>query len=124
MKQPFSPMLCRMGAALACLLSAAAWADEDDYLRASEAVRAGEILPMEQVLARLAQQYPGNVLEVELEDEDDDDDFGRARWIYEVKLLQPDGQLRKLLLDAKTGEVLRTRVGGHHKHKRHGRDSH
>ena len=121
MKQPFSPMLCRMGAALACLLSAAAWADEDDYLRASEAVRAGEILPMEQVLARLAQQYPGNVLEVELEDEDDDDDddFGGARWIYEVKLLQPDGQLRKLLIDAKTGEVLRTRVkrrDGHGSH--------
>ncbi|MBQ7627043.1 MAG: PepSY domain-containing protein [Rhodocyclaceae bacterium] len=123
MKQPFSPMLCRMGAALACLLSAAAWADEDDYLRASEAVRAGEILPMEQVLARLAQHYPGNVLEVELEDEDDDDDdddgFGGARWIYEVKLLQPDGQLRKLLIDAKTGEVLRTRVkhrDGHGSH--------
>ncbi|MBQ1657330.1 MAG: PepSY domain-containing protein, partial [Rhodocyclaceae bacterium] len=97
------------------------WADEDDYLRASEAVRAGEILPMEQVLARLAQHYPGNVLEVELEDEDDDDDddFGGARWIYEVKLLQPDGQLRKLLIDAKTGEVLRTRVkhrDGHGSH--------
>lgn len=109
------------GAALLALLAAPLWADEDDYLRASEAVRAGEILPMEQVLARLAQHYPGNVLEVELEDEDDDDDddFGGARWIYEVKLLQPDGQLRKLLIDAKTGEVLRTRVkrrDGHGSH--------
>lgn len=124
MKHTVFPPLRRAcaGAALLALLAAPLWADEDDYLRASEAVRAGEILPMEQVLARLAQHYPGNVLEVELEDEDDDDDdddFGGARWIYEVKLLQPDGQLRKLLIDAKTGEVLRTRVkhrDGHGSH--------
>ena len=123
MKHTVFPPLRRTcaGVALLGLLAAPLWADEDDYLRASEAVRAGEILPMEQVLARLAQHYPGNVLEVELEDEDDDDDddFGGARWIYEVKLLQPDGQLRKLLIDAKTGEVLRTRVkrrDGHGSH--------
>ena len=39
------------------------------------------------------------VLELELERED-------GRWIYEVKLLQADGQLLKLDLDARTAEVL------------------
>ncbi|MBO4329416.1 MAG: PepSY domain-containing protein [Rhodocyclaceae bacterium] len=108
------------GAVLLCLLIAPLSADDDDYLRASEAVRAGEILPMEQVLARLAKQYPGNVLEVELEDDDDDDDnAGGRRWLYEVKLLQPDGQLRKVLIDAKTGEVLHTRVKHRHRHGSH-----
>jgi uncharacterized membrane protein YkoI len=34
----------------------------------------------------------------------------RETWVYEIKLLQADGQLLKLELDAKTGEVLRSRM--------------
>ena len=73
----------------ACALCAAALAmppagasDKDDHDRARQAVQAGQ------------------VLEVELEQE-------RDRWIYEVKLLTPAGQLTKVKLDARTGEVLR-----------------
>ena len=48
----------------------------------------------------LQREVPGQVLEVELEQE-------RDRWIYEIKLLTPAGQLTKVKLDARTAEVLR-----------------
>ena len=60
---------------------------------------AGQILPLRTVLERLEREQAGQVLEIELESE------GR-RWIYEVKLLQPGGQLLKLEVDASTGEVI------------------
>jgi uncharacterized membrane protein YkoI len=75
---------------------------DGDHDRAHRAVQAGEVMPLEQVLSHLAKDNPGQVLKIELERED-------RQWVYEVKLLQPDGQLVKLLLDARTAEVLRQR---------------
>jgi uncharacterized membrane protein YkoI len=78
-------------------------ASERDHERARQAVQAGQVLPLPAVLDKLATTHPGQVLEVELEHEGED-------WIYEIKLLQRDGQLRKLELDARTGEVLRSKI--------------
>ena len=75
---------------------------DDDHERAHRAVQAGEVMPLEQVLASLAKDHPGQVLKIELEREE-------QQWVYEVKLLQADGQLVKLLLDARTAEVLHQR---------------
>ncbi|MBL7090537.1 MAG: PepSY domain-containing protein [Acidovorax sp.] len=91
----------------ACVLCAAALAvppagasGKDDHDRARQAVQAGQVLPLPTVLERLMREVPGQVLEVELEPE-------RDRWIYEIKLLTPAGQLTKVKLDARTAEVLR-----------------
>jgi hypothetical protein len=82
-----------------CVLQLA-WADgRDDHERARAAVLAGEVLPLATVLERLQRTHPGQVLELELDRED-------GRWIYEIKLLQPGGQLLKLEVDARTGQVL------------------
>ena len=93
----------------ACVLWAAAlavpsaWASgKEDHDRARQAVQAGQVLPLPVVLERLQREVPGQVLEVELEQE-------RERWIYEIKLLTPAGQLTKVKLDARTAEVLRVR---------------
>ena len=59
----------------------------------------GQILSAEDILARSRSLQPGQVVGLELERED-------GRWIYEVKLLQPGGQLLKLEVDASTGEVI------------------
>lgn len=89
---------------LAALSSAGAMArDRGDHERAREAVVAGQILPLRTVLERLEREQAGQVLEIELESEE-------RRWIYEVKLLQPGGQLLKLEIDAGTGEVIGRRV--------------
>lgn len=92
---------------LGAALSAGAMArDRGDHERAREAVVAGQILPLRTVLERLEREHSGRVLEIELESED-------RRWIYEVKLLQPGGQLLKLEVDAGTGEVLGRRARPH-----------
>ncbi len=80
-----------------------AWSgSKDDHNRARQAVQAGQVLPLRSVLERLEREHPGQVMEVELEQEE-------GRWIYEVKLLQPQGQLLKLKLDARTAEMLPAR---------------
>lgn len=82
------------------LVLPAAWAgDEHDHERARVAVQAGEVLPLPKLLAQLRRTHPGKVLELELTRAD-------GRWIYEVKLLQANGQLQKLELDAGSGQEL------------------
>lgn len=87
---------------LACLAGQPAWADSD-HDRARQAVQAGQVLPLPAVLEQLAREVPGHVLEVELEQDN-------GRWIYEIKLLQSDGQLVGLKVDAKTALVLRRKT--------------
>lgn len=88
---------------LLALLLLPAWADDmHDHDRARAAAEAGEVLPLPAVLQRLAASHPGQVLEVELEREG-------GVWLYEIKLLQSGGVLRKLKLDARSGEVLADR---------------
>jgi uncharacterized membrane protein YkoI len=74
-------------------------ADSDDHDRARQALEAGEILPLRTLLDRLEGDYPGQVIEVELERED-------GRWVYEIKLLRPNGVLVKMNLDAVSGTLL------------------
>lgn len=98
---------CTVAVAALWAGGAAAWArGEDDHERAQQAVQAGQVLPLRTVLERLEREHPGQVLEVELEHDGE-------RWLYEIKLLQADGRLFKLLLDARTAEVLRSKSRDH-----------
>jgi len=85
---------------VSALIATTVWAsDSDDHERAKKALQSGQILPLRTVLESLERKQPGKVLEVELEQKD-------ALWIYKVKLLRADGQLIKLMLDAKTAELI------------------
>lgn len=100
-------VVCTVAAIALCASGAPAWArGGDDHERARQAVQAGQVLPLRTVLERLEREHPGQVLEVELERDGD-------RWHYEIKLLQPDGRLLKLLLDARTADVLRSKERDH-----------
>jgi uncharacterized membrane protein YkoI len=99
---PGAVMLAAVAALWLAGLTVARAGDEDDHDRARAAVQAGEVLPLATLLERLQRSHPGQVMELELERED-------GRWIYEVKLLQADGQLLKLELDARTAQVLKLR---------------
>lgn len=93
-----------------------AWSgSKDDHNRARQAVQAGQVLPLGKVLERLEREHPGQVMEVELEQEE-------GRWIYEVKLLQPQGQLVKLKLDARTAALLTGKGSSKSDERRSGRD--
>lgn len=90
---------------LACLFGPA-WADDDDHDRARKALQAGEVLPLKTILERVERSHPGQVMDVELEREHDS---RGGRWIYKLKVLQPDGALLRLKVDAREGTVLGTK---------------
>lgn len=74
-------------------------ADDDDAAEA--AVERGAVAPPAALFDRVADDFGGRILKLELEHEDDD-----RGWIYEVKLLQADGRVIKVEYDAVTLEVL------------------
>lgn len=86
----------------ALTLSGARAGNKADHEQARAAVQAGEVLPLPTLLHKLQRTHPGQVLELELERDD-------GRWLYEVKLLQANGRLLKLELDASTGQVLKVK---------------
>ena len=73
-----------------------------DAERARSALAAGEILPLSTVLQRLSAQYPGHVLEAEL-------DLEQNRWVYDIKLLSPQSGVLRLEVDAHNASVLQRR---------------
>lgn len=87
-------------------------ADDDDEDAIGRALAAGEVQPLQPLLERIRAEFPGDVLTVELEHEDD---RGR-RWVYEVKLLTPTGDVLRLDYDAGTLELLS--IKGRHRGRR------
>lgn len=97
-----------LAAGLLCGLAGPVHAGDDhdhDHDRARRALEAGEILPLRSILQRVERQYPGQIMEVELDRKDDN-------WLYKIKLLRTDGSLVKLRIDARDGRVLGDRVKG------------
>jgi uncharacterized membrane protein YkoI len=80
--------------------AAGAWADDDDQERARQALKAGEIVSLREILDVAAKDFEGEMIEVEL-------DRDHGRWVYEVKLLCPGGRVVKAEYDARTKELLK-----------------
>lgn len=76
--------------------------DDDDHDRARRAVEQGRALPLRVVLDQVERQFQGRAVNVELERE-------RGRLIYEIRLLQADGRVVKLEVDAASGAVLKVK---------------
>jgi uncharacterized membrane protein YkoI len=72
----------------------------DDQDLARGALQRGEVLPIARILQLVAQHLPGDVIEVQLDER-------RGRLEYEVKVLTRSGQVRELVLDARTGAFVR-----------------
>jgi uncharacterized membrane protein YkoI len=72
---------------------------DSDYDRAQQLREAGEILPLETILQKLHTSHPGKVLEVELENE-------HGQVIYEIEILDDNGKVWEIKVNAKTGERL------------------
>lgn len=76
---------------------------DGDHDRARQALQAGEVLPLATILAHVEREHAGKVLDVEL---DRDKDDGVVHWVYNVKVLTPNGTRLKLRMDAKSGELI------------------
>ena len=76
--------------------------DRADDKAAEAALARGDARPVDDLLQRVRANFPGRVLKVELDDESD----GEVTWIYEVKLLTPEGDVLELEYDAATLELI------------------
>jgi len=116
MSNPFSrhrwrtPFLSLCAVLLACGSGAGLAGDGHD--RARQALEAGEVLPLRTILERVEREYPGQVIDVELEREHANK---RERWVYEVKVLRSGGSLVKLKVDARDGTILGGKDKGGHR---------
>jgi uncharacterized membrane protein YkoI len=75
---------------------------EDDHEQARRALEAGQVLPLRTVMDQVERDIPGQIVKIEF-DEDD------GSWIYKIKVLQRDGKLIKLKIDARNGAILKTK---------------
>jgi uncharacterized membrane protein YkoI len=73
---------------------------EEDQDTAKKLKEAGDILPLETIVEKARQDYPGRILEVELKKK-------KKQLIYELELLDETGVVWELTYDAKTGELIR-----------------
>jgi len=84
--------------------------DVSDHERARAAVESGDVVPLAEILEKVESIYYGSIIEVDLEDEEDDGgEHTMSSFIYEIKLLTPQGNLLKLQLDARTAELIQVR---------------
>jgi uncharacterized membrane protein YkoI len=74
-----------------------------DHDRARNAFQQGEVRPIAEILRGVADAVPGEVIEVELERETW---LGERRWVYEIKLIAPDGRVLEVMVDGPTAEIL------------------
>lgn len=70
-----------------------------DHDRARAALERGEVRPIGEILAGAARAVEGDIVEVELERE-------HGRWLYELKVIAPDGRVLEVLMDAATASVI------------------
>ena len=93
---------CRIlcAAALAMCLAVPASAGDDDHEIARKLLAEGRILPITELFKTVNIEVPGEVLEVEFEIE------GKS-YVYEFKVLKPDGKVVEVELDATSGKLLK-----------------
>ena len=99
----------RRGISLACVLAlivglvtGVPWAVADENEEITNNLEG--VAPLRSLLAQVHEDYPGQVLEVELEREE----YGKGDiWVYEIKLLTAKGRVLKLEYDAVNLELLK-----------------
>lgn len=81
----------------------AAFGDDSDHERAREALQAGEIQPLKDIVGSVESHCSGRVIEVELEQRALG---GQQIWLYELRMLTPTGDVLGLDVNAATTEIL------------------
>jgi uncharacterized membrane protein YkoI len=85
--------------ALACTGNALLARDDETPADTERLEKSGEIMSKSDLLKRVRTQYPGNVVDTELE-------RTGGRYVYAVDLVDEKGVKRKLRFDARTGKQI------------------
>lgn len=76
--------------------------DADDVREqheAREALKQGKVRPLEEIIAAVREKIAGDIIEIEFEVDD-------GRYIYEIEIIQPSGQIVEVEVDALTKEII------------------
>jgi uncharacterized membrane protein YkoI len=76
-----------------------ALAKDIGHEEATSLAKEGRILPLAEIMKKVGVEAPGEVIEVELELE-------HGAYVYELKILSPDGRRQDFEVDAATGDIL------------------
>lgn len=106
LRRPFVLMALAVAGATAGTAAQAAERGHGDHDLARQALERGQVLPLRTVLEKVEREYQGQVLKVEFEHDD-------GRFLYEIRLLQQDGRMAKLKIDAVDGRVLQIKRKEH-----------
>ncbi len=79
----------------------------NDHDRAKQLKEAGDILPLEEIIEKAGREYPGRVLETEIEENND-------QIIYELEILDEKGIVWELKFDARSGKLLKRKEDRSH----------
>jgi uncharacterized membrane protein YkoI len=74
--------------------------DDIGHEAARRLLESGRILPLETILADLAERVPGKLIETKLEYDD-------GVILYDLKILRPEGRVQEVEVDAATGRILK-----------------
>ena len=92
-----------LAATALCTGTLSALADDAAKPDVAEALKSGEILPLDAIIKRTTDQHPGRVTEIEL--------GGKSgRYVYEIDIVSDEGLKTELKLDAKSGALLSSKM--------------
>ena len=98
MPRPFALILIALIAAIGAPLGAAA--DDSDHDLARRLLEQGRILPLADIVDKVRSEIPGEMLEVEFKTDD-------GAYIYELKILRPDGRVQEIEVEAASGKIIK-----------------
>ncbi len=73
--------------------------DAREHYEAREALRLGQVRPLDQIIAVVRKEIAGDIIEIEFERND-------GRYVYELEIIDPSGRVIEVEVDAKTAEIL------------------
>ena len=80
----------------------------DDHEKAIKAVNEGEILPLDEILVKVNQEYAGRIISINLKD----NEKGLFGWVYDIMIIEPGNKVKQLRVDAGTSTILSVKTGG------------
>ena len=98
-------VLILLALGLGPVLAVPASAGQSDQDRARSAVEKGQIKPLDQILSSVRQRVPGRVVGVNLRG----GNGGQRPYVYDVRVISPQGNIRAVEVDASTAQVLSVR---------------
>ena len=84
----------------ACVSLPSGSAAAGDHDKARDAVSSGQARPLDAILPKVRQRYPGRLLDAKLV-------RSGGKYRYVIKILDKKGKVRRVTVDARSGRILR-----------------